>query len=962
MARKADGADAPTLFDAAGAAAGGAAPAKKTAAPKTPGPKAPETAEREPLLLLMDGHAMVYRAWYAMANAQPLTIRATGEDVRGVYSFTNTFFKTLTDLRPTHVAIVFDPPGPTFRHEAYAEYKATRAPTPPALSQNVVRVKQVMAAFGVPVLETPGYEADDVLGAIAKRVGDGGVETIIATGDTEILKLVAPHVQVMLTTGYGNTKIYDEEAVRERYGGLEPDQQRDVKALTGDTSDNIPGVPGIGHKTAVKLIDQFGSVEALLLRVDEVTPPRIQGLVRDHADTVRRAKELVTIATDAPNDFDMDDARFGGYEREKVIAVFSELEFSSLVPRIPAGPGSADEPAGGAARPAAPGVVAATDIEVVDTPAALESLVKRLAAAPVFVFEAEASTPRAMEAGLVGLAFAVEEGHAYYVPVGHAVLGLEGSTQLPVETVMDALGPVLRDDGVAKAGHNLNFSMTLLASHGVRPTSVRVGFDSMIAAHLVGEKALALKPLAFNRLSVELTPVSDLVGTGRKQTSFDVVPIAAAASFAGANADITLRLMAGLEADLERDGLSAFNRDHAMGLVPVLVQMQVHGIAIDAGVLAELDEELGVRIEEEERAAYEAVAHEFAISSPAQVGELLFKELKLRAGRRTQSGYSTDASILEGLRDAHPVVGHVLSYRELSKLKSTYTETLPREVNPRTHRIHTTYNQAGSATGRLASSDPNLQNIPVRTDLGMRVRRAFIAEARPDWVLLSADYSQIDLRALAHLSQDPALLAAFERDEDIHGSTASLMYGVSLDAVTPDMRRTAKVMNFGVAYGLSAFGISRQTEMTREEGAEFIDSYFTTYARVREYLDETVRKAKETGYAETLLGRRRYLPELASSNFAVRQAGERMALNMPVQGTTSDIINAAMVQVQKRLEDDGMGSKMLLQVHDELIFETPKEEVEALSEMLREVMPSALDLSVPIKIDLKTGDNWADMS
>ncbi len=951
MAGKADGAERPTLFDAP-APAGRAAPAKKPAAPKAK-PAA------GPLLMLMDGHAMVYRAWFAMADAQPLTIRSTGEDVRGVYTFTNTFFKMLADLRPTHVAIVFDPPGPTFRHEAYAEYKATRAPTPPALSQNVVRVKQVMTAFGVPVLETPGYEADDVLGAVAKAAAEAGVDTIIATGDTDTLQLVAPRVRVLLTTGFGNTKLYDEAAVRERYGGLEPGQQRDVKALTGDTSDNIPGVPGIGLKTAIKLIDQFGSVEDLIERVDEVSPPRIQGLVRDHIETLRRDKELVTIATDAPNDFDMDDARFGGYERESVLAVFQELEFSSLVARIPAGPG---ELADAAERPPAPGAAAATTVEVVDTPAALESLAKRLAAAPTVVFEAEASTPRAMEASLVGLAFAVEEGHAYYVPTGHAALGDTESSQLPAGTVMDALGPVLRDAGVAKAGHNLNFSMTLLANHGIGPTSVRVGFDSMIAAHLVGEKALALKPLAFNRLNVELTPVSDLVGTGRKQTGFDVVSIADAALFAGANADIALRLMASLEPDLERDGLSAFNRDHAMPLVPVLVQMQVHGIAIDTGVLAELDEELGVRIEQEERAAYEAVAHEFAISSPAQVGELLFKELKLPAGRRTQSGYSTDASILEGLRDAHPVVDHVLNYRELSKLKSTYTDTLPLEVNPRTHRIHTTYNQAGSATGRLASSDPNLQNIPVRTDLGMRVRRAFIAEARPDWVLLSADYSQIDLRALAHLSEDPALLAAFERDEDIHGSTASLIYGVGLDEVTQDMRRTAKVMNFGVAYGLSAFGISRQTEMSREEGADFIDSYFTTYARVREYLDETVREAKETGYAETLLGRRRYLPELNASNFAVRQAGERMALNMPVQGTTSDIINAAMVQVQKRLEDDGMASKMLLQVHDELIFETPASEIEALSEMLREVMPSALDLSVPIKIDLKTGDNWADMS
>jgi DNA polymerase-1 len=398
-----------------------------------------------------------------------------------------------------------------------------------------------------------------------------------------------------------------------------------------------------------------------------------------------------------------------------------------------------------------------------------------------------------------------------------------------------------------------------------------------------------------------------------------------------------------------------------MPLLPVLVQTQVNGIAIDSSVLSVLNEELVVAIEQAERGAYEAVLHEFAINSPAQVGELLFTELKLPAGKKTKTGYSTDASILENLRKAHPVIDQVLKYRELTKLKSTYVDTLPLEVNSRTHRIHTTYNQAGSTTGRLASNDPNLQNIPVRSELGQRVRMAFIAERRPEWILLSADYSQIDLRALAHLSQDPALMSAFERDEDIHASTASLIYGVPLNEVSPDMRRLAKVMNFGVAYGLSAFGISRQTQMSTDEGGQFIADYFGTYPKVREYLDSSVAKAKETGYAETLLGRRRYLPELQSPHYPLRQAGERMALNMPVQGTSSDIINAAMIHVQSRIESDGLEAKMLLQVHDELVFELPRTEEQILTTMLHDTMPKALNLSIPLKIDVKTGNNWAQM-
>jgi len=710
-------------------------------------------------------------------------------------------------------------------------------------------------------------------------------------------------------------------------------------------------VPGIGVKTAVKLIQEFGSVESILERLDEIKPPRIQGLVREYSNTVRDAKQLVTIVRDVPMGFAFDATEFGTYTRENVLSIFQELEFSSLVGRIPqVGGPDVSESVETAVNDAG------TSVTIVDDQAKLDSMIAAVGRADAFAFEAHASSPRAMEAALVGLGIAVDAGFAYYIPVGH-----QSGKQLPVEDVMAKVIPILQGQKPALIGHNLNFTLTHLSNYGLPPASVTVGFDTMIAAHLLGEKSLGLKQLAFTRLNVELKAVAELTGTGRNQIEFDAVPIANAAEFAGSNADGMLGLMRTFTPELERDELISFNRDHSMPLIPVFVQLQVSGISLDPSVLSEMNEEIMVQIEAAEQGAYYEIGHEFVINSPAQLGELLFEELKLPTGKKTKTGYSTDASILENLRELHPVIDHVLEYRALTKLKSTYVDTLPLEVNPRTHRIHTTYNQAGSATGRLASNNPNLQNIPVRTELGQRVRRAFIAERRPAWVLLSADYSQIDLRALAHLSQDPALMSAFERDEDIHASTASLIYGVSLSEVTSDMRRLAKVMNFGVAYGLSAFGISRQTEMSMDEGGQFIADYFGTYPKVREYLDGVVERAKELGYAETLLGRRRHLPELQSPLYPVRAAGERMALNMPVQGTSSDIINAAMVVVQRRLENEGFQAKMLLQVHDELVFELPLAEEARLSAMLHETMPAALSLSVPLKIDIKFGETWADM-
>ncbi|MEK9658973.1 MAG: 5'-3' exonuclease H3TH domain-containing protein, partial [Chloroflexota bacterium] len=584
--RQAPDFNAPSLFEAPGGFG---------AAASAPAAGGPVKDARPPLLLLMDGHAMLFRAWFALAQARPMTTKTTGEDVRGVYSFTATFFKVLAEQRPTHVIIAFDPHGPTFRHEAYEAYKAHRPEAPEGLVQNVERAKQVMAAFTVPVLIKDGYEADDVIGTIARQASEAGVNTLIVTGDTDTLQLVGPRTRVLLTTGYGNNKVYDIEAVRERYEGLEPDQQRDVKALTGDTSDNVPGVPGIGAKTAVKLITQFGSVESLLERVDEVTPPRIQGLVREHASQARESKHLVTIDTHAPLTLDLEAARFGGFQREDVLSIFRELEFSSLVPRIPIPPGEEPAPAVPNDAPA-PEPAGAVAVRIVDTADGLAALVKELAGAESFALEILPSGTRPMEAEPVGIALATRPGAVSYVPVSHA----EGHC-LPVAEVVAALRPVLESGKAQLVGHNLNLPLTLLTAHGLEPTRVAPAYDTYLAAHLAGEKSLGLKALAFTRLARELDEVTALTGTGRKQRPLAQVPIAEASTWGAAALDAVMALRTALGADLEREGLTGYLTEHSLPLVPVLVRMQASGIAVDTGVLAELASELTEGVASEER-------------------------------------------------------------------------------------------------------------------------------------------------------------------------------------------------------------------------------------------------------------------------------------------------------------------------------------------------------------------------
>ena len=919
--------------------------------------------DKKPLLLLMDGHAIAHRAWHAIR--EPLNVRATGEDVRAVFGFLNIFLKTLGDRSPTHVAVAFDVSAPTFRHERFADYKAHRPPTPPELRPQFDVIKEVMTAFGVPIYEQAGIEADDVLGTLCKQAEEQDIDALVLTGDTDTLQLVSSRVNVLLSHAVGNRTLYDAEAVRARYGGLGPESVADIKALEGDSSDNIPGVPGVGRKTAIKLLTEYGSIPGIYEHIEEVKPPRAKNNLAEYRETAFEAQFLTTIKRDADISLDIDKCVFGDFARQDVLDVLTKLEFYSMISRIPA---SDDD--GGDSQQAAfdlgvekPPV----DYAIVDTEEGLESLVSAISTPAGFSFDTETTSQNPMTARLVGLSFSVEPHSGWYVPVGHS----EGA-QLPMDAVLGALGPIFTDAGVPKTAHNANYDMMVLENHGI--TVEGLAFDTMLAAHAAGHSSVGLKNLALNFFGEEMTPISNLIGTGRKQITMDRVDISSAAEYAAADADFTERLRRDLKIELEEKALDDMLREYEMPLVPVLVRMQRDGVAIDVGALHKMSEELGTELDRIRNDMYLNVGHEFNLNSSKQLGDVLFTELRLPPTRRTKSGHSTDAASLDGLKGqldtgtiegadprAYDVLNGILEHRQLSKIKSTYVDALPGLVNPETGRIHTKYNQTGSATGRISSNDPNVQNIPVRTELGRRVRKAFIAPGAPEWTLLAADYSQIELRILAHFSGDSALLRAFHEGKDIHNATSSLVYNVPIDEVTDDMRRIAKVLNFGVIYGVTAFGISRQTDLTPEQGQRFINTYFEQYPGTQDYVDSTIQTCKNNGYVQTALGRRRYLPNVTARNMHVRRAAERAAINMPIQGTAADIIKIAMIRIMERMTDLGMRSKMILQVHDELIFETPRDELDEMSEIVMELMPASLSLAVPLAVDLKNGDTWGDL-
>ncbi len=914
------------------------------------------------ILILIDGYSLAYRAYHAL----PTDLSTSkGELTNAVYGFASMLLNVLRDYKPNYMAVAFDV-GPSFRHQEFAAYKAQRAATPDELTSQLNRIEELVEAFRIPVYAAEGYEADDVLGTLARQAAERGLDTLIVTGDRDALQLVGPHVRV-LTSGrrFSDVILYDEKAVRERFG-LAPSQLVDFKALVGDKSDNIPGVPGIGEKTATRLLQQFGSLEGIYEHLEEVEPPKVREALSAFREAVFQYRHLVTIVQDAPVTLDLERCRTGQYDVERVKALFRDLEFRTLLDRLPAPPKEAAGPAQlrlfpqPAPKPQPARVEGAgLAYETVTQPEALRRLAERLRGGP-FAFDTETDSTDPLRARLVGLSLAVAPGQAWYLPVGHT----EGPN-LPLEAVREHLGPVLGDPQVPKYAHHAKYDMEVLARHGLPVRGL--AFDTMLAEWLCNPSSqnLGLKNLAWVRLGEEMTTITQLLGKGKEQTTMDRVPVAEAAPYACADADMTFRLVPLLEKELEEKELTALYRDVELPLVDVLMAMECNGILLDVPYLRQMAEELAERLRDLEARIYELVGYAFNVNSPAQLGEALFERLHLpRQGlRKTQAGhYSTSAEVLEKLRGLHPAVDLILEHRQIAKIKSTYVDALPELVNPETGRLHTSYNQTGTVTGRLSSSEPNLQNIPIRTELGRRVRRAFRAEE--GWLFLSADYSQVELRIVAHVSQDPAMLQAFARGEDIHASTAAAIYGVPLQAVTPEMRRVAKTVNFAITYGATGFGVAQQSDLTPEEGAKLVEAYYRTYPRVRDYVERTKKMAREQGYVQTLLGRRRYFPEFRATERVHRNrlnAAYRMAINAPIQGTAADIIKLAMIRLHRALREQGLRTRMTLQVHDELVFEVPKDELARVAPLVREIMEGAFPLDAPLKVDMKVGANWEEM-
>ena len=874
---------------------------------------------------------------------------STGELTFATYGFAESLLRVLDQLKPTHICAAWDSPGKTFRHEADVAYKATRRETPSDLLPQMARVRQMLEAFNIPIFEAPGYEADDVAGTIAKKSADAGIETFIVTLDTDMVQLVGPRVSLFMFRPYQrDTVTYDTKSAIDRWG-FEPRYMIDYKALKGDTSDNVPGIKGIGEKTATDLVRQFGTVESIYEHLDEVGKPSVRTKLAEAREQAFHNKTMVTIKTDLDVDFELDHAVVRDYDREKVIGLFRELEFRTLIQRLPESAGV----------PVVAEEIGETDYRTVTNEDELGELLEAISAGERLAIQVFSTTGDSLHPLVLGIAAAVGQGRAWYIPIGHAPR-LDGEhAQLTIADVLGALRPYLADPGVPKVVYGGKYVMHALARHGVPFEGI--AFDAAIAAWVLGETSSTIEPLVNERMGVEITPIASMGGTGRNATPLAQVDVEKVAQSACMQVDFLLRLVPQLQEQITKRGQDALLTEMELPLIPVLFAMERTGIALDISVLRELNDQMTKDILRMEQEIYASVGHEFNIGSPKALSDVLFGELGLPKTRKTTQGYSTDQRAMEALRPVHPIIDQIFAYRQLTKLKSTYLDALPSTV-AEDGRVHTDFQQTVAATGRLSSTAPNLQNIPVRTDLGANIRRAFVARGFDDALFVAADYSQIELRVLAHVTRDKGLIDAFLADEDIHRSTAATVYGVEPSAVTRQMRDLAKVVNFGIVYGMSEFGLSSRTELSREEAADFIQTYYTKYPGIRDWQKETLEKTKLNGFAETVFGRRRYLPAINSSNFQVRSAAEREAVNMPIQGTAADIIKVAMIRVHDALAEREMRSRMLLQVHDELIFESPADEREAVRELALEIMPASLEMAVPLKVEVKEGRNWGEMS
>ena len=909
-----------------------------------------------PRLFLIDAYALIYRAFFAFVS-RPL-INSRGENTSAAWGFVNFLLRIRDEYEPDYLAVVFDS-GMSHREKEYPEYKATREKMPDELEASLPRIRELVEAFHDPVVELEGYEADDVIGTLARKAVEEGLEAVIVSGDKDFHQLVGPGVH-LLNPGRGGpggvaAEWVDEGNAPERMG-VPPEQVVDYLALIGDSSDNVPGAPGVGPKTAVKLLEQFGNLDAMLQNPGSISGKRAREALEEHADQVRLSRRLVTIQTDLPVDLELERLRVQEPDVARLRELFVELEFRSLIERF-AGAGEGEGPGGEEA-----------DYRAVTDPAEVKGLVDEIRKAGRVAVDTETTSLEPMRAVLVGISLSWEPGQGVYLPLGHespeATLldggeGPELPENLPGldDPAMAPLVAMLQDPEVPKVGQNLKYDLLVLRRAGVDLQGV--DFDTMVASYVLdpGRRQHSLDILATDYLGYTPIPYEQVAGKGRSQIPFSRVPLDQATPYACEDADIALRLMEKFGPELEEHRLMRLFRELEMPLVPVLADMEWHGIRIDAAFFREMSGKLARELELIQDDIWKEAGEEFNINSNPQLREILFEKLELPVIRRTKTGPSTDASVLEELAaQGYTLPIRLLEYRQLEKLRSTYVDALPKLVHPETGRIHASFNQTVAATGRLSSSDPNLQNIPIRTQVGREIRKGFVPQ--PGWSFLAADYSQIELRILAHFSGDEAFVTAFRDGRDVHRQTASVIFDVPLDEVTDEQRARAKTINFATLYGQGEFSLGRQLGISREEAGEFIAEYFRRFSGVRRFLDEQVELAREKGYVETLSGRRRYVRELESKNWNVRQFGERVAQNTPIQGTAADLIKEAMLRIHRGLPERGLEARLLVQVHDELVFEVPEGELDEAREFVVSEMEGAMELEVPLKVDVGVGGSW----
>lgn len=916
-------------------------------------------------LYLLDAYALIFRAYYALIRSP--RINSKGENTSAVFGFVNTLEELLNKEQPDYIAVAFDPSGKTFRHEAYPEYKAQREATPEDIRRSVPVIKELLRAYRIPLLEVEGFEADDVIGTAALLAAEAGVEVRMMTPDKDYAQLVRPQV-FMCRPGHGSSpmEVLGPAEVCAKYGLEHPSQVIDLLGLMGDTADNIPGCPGVGEKTAAKLIQQFGSIEALLSRTDELKGA-LRKKVEDNAGQIRFSRFLATIRTDVPLTLDLESMERKAPDLQELKRLFEQLEFRTFLQRYfppaapqkkePVQPSLFDELTGeDAGEPLQTSLKTLADVEhdyhLVDSLEEARRLCELLLTNEKVAIDTETTSTDALRARLVGMSFAIEDGKAWYVSVPR--------DEEETRRWLEVFRPLYEHPTLLKVGQNLKYDLTVLANYGIALCAPM--FDTMLAHYLVQpELRHNMDYLAEIYLKYRTIHIDELIGPrGRTQKNMADVEPQQVCDYACEDADVTFRLQPLLEREMEENGVTSVFRDIEMPLMPVLARMERNGVALDTAALAETGRHFTARMAQLEKEIYELAGHEFNITSPRQVGEVLFNELHLNdKAKKTKSGqYSTSEEVLDSLRGKHPIVGKILDHRGLKKLLSTYIEALPQLLHPETGRLHTSFNQAVTATGRLSSSNPNLQNIPVRGDDGREIRRAFVPE--PGCIFFSADYSQIELRIMAHLSGDEHLIQDFRDGKDIHAATAARIYKKPLEEIDRDERRKAKTANFGIIYGISAFGLAERMEVSRTEAKELIDNYFQTYPKVRTYMDSSIAAARERGYIETEFHRRRYLPDITSRNAVVRGYAERNAVNAPIQGTAADIIKLAMVRIDRRFQAEGIRSKMILQVHDELNFSVLPEELEQVRRIVIEEMEAAYPMQVPLVADCGEGSNWLE--